>query len=131
MTVGHQTDRELSMILDNSVMHEGEATGAVEVRVSISDRGLAMSGPAGVAYASGCRREAFGHGQKGCDRMGPVSCSELSECPWLAQDNPRRVVAPILKATETIKEDLPSVTGPRYADDAAHVFRLPLASGEP
>ena len=63
--------------------------------------------------------------------MGPVSRSELSERPWFTEDDPRRVVAPVLKATETIKEDLPSVIGSCYADDAAHVFRLPLASREP
>ena len=72
MAVGLEVDPELMVVLDDPVVDEGQAAGAVEVGVGVLGRGVPVGGPAGVADG----RRVAGRGVGGAAGPGrpPTGC---------------------------------------------------------
>ncbi len=119
-----------AVVLDDPVVNDGQASGAVEVGVGVLGRRMAMGGPAGVADArtvdGGCghagRRilvaarqlRQVGH------RTGTVGRPGPPDPPVDDERHPGRVVTPVFQLVQRAEDQREGVGLARDAKDAAH-----------
>jgi len=130
-----QFGAQLVVVLDDAVVHEGDATGAgaaaadgdrclrdtraaAEVRVRVVHRRRAMRGPARVRDAgAGLDRVARDLGFEFGDARGAAGAAQLAA---LVHRDAAGVVAAVLEALQTLDQDRDDVAGADRTDDSAH-----------
>lgn len=106
--VGLQLGAQLVGVLDDAVVHDGDALVAGQMRVGVDVTGHAVGGPAGVADAQPAL-EPRGHDRR---QVGHPAL-DLAHLQTLVGDHhPGRVVTPVLKALQALQQDGGRVLGP-------------------
>jgi hypothetical protein len=115
------------VILDDSVVNDGDAPGLVEVRVRILVGRRAMRGPAGVPQAqSAMERAAFQQARKAIVDLALL----LVQLEGAAMQNgdASAVVASVLEAAQAFENDRPGLAFSQISNNSAHkmVYRTPI-----
>ena len=110
---------QLEVVLDDAVVHDDDAAGAVAVRVGVLLGRPAVRGPAGVPDA------VFAVERVGLDRPPRDwrACPALRRrlmSPFLHDRDARRVVAAVFEPPQAVDQDGNDGLGADVADDAAH-----------
>ena len=106
-------------VLDDPVVHQGEAPTAILVRVRIPLRRCSVRRPARVRDTTRpVHRQACYQVLQRCHAAGEFARDDAAPC---LDREPGRIVAAVLQATEPPKQDRDRLPLPRVTDDAAHV----------
>jgi hypothetical protein len=119
--------RELMVVLDDPVVDQGDATGAVHVRMGVGHRWSAVGGPPGVADPGDPRGRGHGclFGQL-VERLRAVcrpAPPQAAVAPRGDQGDAGRVIASVLQPGQAFEQDVECVVAAGHADDAAHGLR--------
>jgi hypothetical protein len=123
---------QLTEVLDDAVVDDGDVAGAVLVRVSVEVVRPAVRGPTRMGQPDRrMGRPPVERGLEVCQLAGLLLDEEVALL--VDERDPGRVVAPVLEAFQAFDEDRPGLAGPGVADDAAHAVRFSLRgpAGEP
>ena len=108
----HQALGQLDVVLDDPVVHERHRAGAVEVRVGVALRRLAVGRPAVVTDPGALAvREGRRGAAEGGHRVGAVGDAQLLDRLGVDEGDPRRVVAAVLEALEAVEQDAERIIG--------------------
>ena len=116
----HQLGAQLAIVLDDAVVNDVDAPGAVLVRMRVLERRTSVRRPARVADADRARRRALGLDLAGevSDLVGVLDRRDVAV--RVDDRDPGRVVAPVLETAKAVEQDRCCGTGAGVADDAAH-----------
>ena len=107
-------------VLDDAVVDEREATGAVHVRMGVAGRGRAVRGPAGVRDARrAVHRLALEGLAQSLDPSGELAHGDAGAAP-VHHRHPGGVVAAVLEPPQPFQQDGHGLARAHVADDAAH-----------
>ena len=109
---------KLTVVLDDSIVNDGQSPPAVHVGVGIGVRGASMGRPARMGDPEGSLGGSGSDERLERDDL-PDRLPHLEAIPVDRRD-PRRVVASILEALETLDQEGKSVTMTNVSDDATH-----------
>ena len=124
---GFELVAQLQIVLDDAVVHDGDTSGRVRVRMGIGLGGGAMRGPAGMPDAHVRLQGLLEHLALQIDDLADPA-TEL-ETAVERNGETRGVIAAVLQALETVHHhDLGEVV-PDVADDAAHDLARISSSG--
>ena len=113
---------EFGVVLNDAVVHQGDAAGLVRVGVALG--GDAVGGPAGMADADGGLQRIGGqHLLKRPDLA--LGAAALDLAAHHAGD-PGRIIAAVFQPLQAVDQPLLHRPRPDDADDPAHLFWLPL-----
>jgi hypothetical protein len=112
-------------ILDDAVVDEGDAAGAVDVRMGVARRRGAVRGPAGVGDAGrAVHRFALERLAQALDPSREPAHREAGVSP-VHHRYARRVVTAVLEPAQSFEQDGGSLARADVADDAAHARGFP------
>ena len=119
VTVAREIGAQLGVVLDDAVVHDGDATRAVQVRVSVAVGGGAMGGPTRMRDARGthgiCRLAAID------ERLDAARALHAVEVARRRDDlDARRVIASVLKRLQALEQELLCLVLAGVCDDSAH-----------
>ncbi|GAA3311999.1 hypothetical protein GCM10020219_020890 [Nonomuraea dietziae] len=118
--LGDELGAQLVGVLDDAVVHDGDALVGRQVRVGVLVARHAVGGPAGVPDAER-PLELGGYG------LGQVSHAAFDLAQLEASvghHHPSRVVASVLQTLESLQQDRGRVLGADIGDDSAHASLL-------
>ena len=121
-TLGLQFGPQHREVLDDAVVHHGEAARGIPVRVGIAVGGPAVGRPAGVPHPrAALQGYRIGERQRLLE-VGQPSCPPPHRHPAVAVEHrhPRRVVAAVLHPAQRVDDDVTGRTLSDVADDSAH-----------
>ena len=112
---------ELLVVLDDAVVHDRHAAGAVAMRVGVAlDRGP-MGRPARMTYAGAhVSRRAGGCLPQCLQRVAPHGVALSPQAVVADEDDPRRVIAAVLQESQGVQHHLQRVGRAGDPDDSAH-----------
>ena len=137
--VGLKFAAQRGVVLDDSVVHHGEVTGGVAMRVRVAVGRAAVGGPAGVADAgrstplagvglagvglAGIGLAGIGLGQCGLQVRQAASPAANREPALPVEDGQSGgVITPVLHPAQGVDDDLPGGTVPHVRHDSAHEY---------
>ncbi len=112
-------------ILDDAVVHNGDAAGGVGVRVGVAVIRRAVGGPAGMPHA-GAARERAGRQFAGNELVEVLDAAGLLGDLQLTVADDRDaggVVAAVFQASQALDDHIQGGAGSDVSDDAAHGFQ--------
>ena len=108
---------QLGVVLDDPVVHQGQAAGAVEVGVGVGLGGVAVGGPAGVADAGASPRRGASAAiwrSSSTERVPSAARARQRPPPSADQGHAGRVVAPVLETVQALEQDRQRVVARRW-----------------
>ena len=124
VALGGQLALQLEVVLDDAVVDDDDAPGAIAVGVRVLLGRPAVRGPAGVADAVVAVEGGVGKRQLEVRQLARRAAQRDGA---VADDgDPGRVVAPVLETPEALDEDRDDRLAPDVTDDATHGGRSPL-----
>ena len=119
-----ELDLQLGVVLDDPVVDHRHPAGAVEERVGVLDRGVAVGGPAGVADPGrGAGRGVVDQLLQLGHRAGAVGGPGPPERPGGGHHDPGRVVPAVLQAFQALDQQVDDPVEAGGPDDPAHGLR--------
>src|SRR5579864_5491863 len=111
------------IVLDDAVMHDHDAAGAVAVGMSVLFAGAAVRGPTGVADAIGAVERL------GADDLFQVAqlafgAADLESVTIAGDSDARGIISAIFQTSQSINDDRNDLLFADVADDATHRNRL-------
>ena len=116
--LGHERSPQRVVVLDDAVVHDGQPSGAVRVRMGVRLVGPSVRGPARVRDAEAARRVASGDG--GFQIRDLAGAPARFETAAVDRRQSRRVVAAVLEPLQRRKQKFDRVVTTDVADNAAH-----------
>ena len=123
VAIAGQVAAELAVVLDDAVVDDGDAAGAVQVRVGVLVGGGAVRGPARVGDARGAC-EVCGLAAVGEDRDATRALHAVELAVRREHLDASRVVAAVLERCQTVKQELGRLLLAGVSNDSAHVCPL-------
>ena len=116
----HQLGAQLAIVLDDAVVDDVNAAGAILVRMRVLERRTSVRRPARVSDADGAGRGSLRLDLAGevSDLVGVLDGGDIAV--GVDDRDPGRVVAPILETPQAVEQDRCRGTRAGVADDAAH-----------
>ncbi len=128
VTAQFQFAAQLSVVLDDAVVNDGQHARAVGMGMRVGVVGASMRGPARVADAERAFHEAVI--VDGCHQVGELSClaQHFQRAVFVQDGNARRIVTTIFQFTQAIKQYGSSIGpfGADVANDTAHEVGYPF-----
>ena len=109
---------EGGVVLDDTVVDEGQLAGAVEVGVGVLPGNLPMGGPTGVADAGGAADRVLLNGA--AEFVDAADFLTDGNHPLLEGGDPGRVIATVFQAAESLQKDGDGLGTTDISDDSAH-----------
>ena len=122
--LGHELRLQLSEVLDDAVVDEGEFAVVTQVRMRVLIVGSTVSGPAGVADSSRAIRDRteLEIVDEDLQLARPLAGVQISGC--VDNGDPRGVVTPVLEPTKAPEKNFDASVCSDVAHDSAHGTRV-------
>ena len=119
MTVGLQFGSERGKVFDNSVVHNGNPSGRIEVRVRVAVVGGAMGSTPRVTDASVCLGQRMG-GQLGIEIEQFAGFLRRRDGAVMHECDPAGVITAVFQPPQTPHDHLERRALTHVSDDSAH-----------
>ncbi len=126
VAAGDELIAQVAEVLDDAVVDDRDAAGAIAMGVGVEIARATVRGPASVAQADPCTGRVAAEGVR---QNGHLTGSLLNEQVSILGDegDAGGVVAPVLEASQPIEQDRSSFSGSGVADDSAHTNSLQVS----
>ena len=115
---------QIEIVLDDAVVDDDDAAGAVAMGMGILFRGAAMRGPAGVADAEGAVERMLAQNLFQVGELARRAAHLERGAGWAAHGDARRVVAAVFQAPQPLDDDRNYFLWTDITDNAAHAAIL-------
>ena len=116
---GDQLLAQTHIVLDDAVVHHGEAAVVAQMGMGVGIRGSAVGGPAGMADAGDA-----GHGASVVRFLAKAGdpARDLAQMDLRAvhHSDPRGVITPVFELFQSVQQDRRRFLGPGKSDDSTH-----------
>ena len=120
MALGGEFTLQFQVILNDAVVDDDDAAGAIPMRVGVLFRGASMCGPAGVADAVCALDGMLAQNLFEIAELARSAANLKRGSGWTADGDARRVVAAIFQTPQPLDDDRDYLLGTDITDDSAH-----------